>query len=85
MAKYVSMTERDLREPVGISGQRWRQNLDRHLARESLVPRPIHFAHTAGADRLNDHVSSQTGVRRQCHVGTQVLDKFEALRRALSS
>ena len=69
MAKYVSMTERDLREPVGISGQRWRQNLDRHLARFSFVIRgPVDFPHPAHADLGSDRIRAKAGAGDQGQV-----------------
>ena len=36
------------REPFGLAGNRRRQNLDRHVAPEIAVVRPVHLAHPPG-------------------------------------
>ena len=38
------------RQRVGIGRDRLRQHLDRHVAVELLVPRPVHLAHPARAN-----------------------------------
>ena len=40
-------------------GQRLRQHLDRHLAPEPRVPRPVHLAHPARAERREDLVGAE--------------------------
>ena len=44
-----------------ISGQRWRQDLDRDLAFEPGVGRPIDLAHAAFADLGGDLVDAEAG------------------------
>ena len=43
-------------EPVGVARKRGRQNLDRHLASEPRVSRPIHLAHPTGRHKPADLV-----------------------------
>ena len=40
----------------GVPGDLGGQHLDRHVAAELAVPGPIHLAHAAGAERLEDLV-----------------------------
>ena len=49
------------REPFGVSGDRRRQNLDRDLAFQLRVGRPIDLAHATRADGGNDFVRAKTG------------------------
>ena len=49
------------REPIGISGERRRQDLDRDLTFQPGVRRPIHLAHPAFADLGGDFVDAETG------------------------
>ena len=41
----------EARQPVGVSGERRRQDLDRHLAFEARIGRPIHLSHPALAEQ----------------------------------
>ena len=58
------------REPIGIDRKRRRQDLDRDLALEFRVARPIHLPHSAFADRRRDVVDAETraGSQGQCDV-----------------
>ena len=47
------------REPIGIGRERRRQDLDRDLALEFRVGRPIHLPHAAFADRRGDVVDAE--------------------------
>ena len=47
------------RETIGIRGERVRQDLDRDLATERRVRRPVHLAHSAVADRRGDFVDAE--------------------------
>ena len=49
------------RQPVRISRQRRRQDLDRDLALQLRVRRPIHLAHAAFADLGGDFVDAEAG------------------------
>ena len=46
-------------QPLRIRGQRLRQDLDRHLAREPRVPRPVDLPHPARAERRDDLVGTE--------------------------
>ncbi len=56
--KQVGLTP-EAREPLGIACHFGRQHLDRRLAIEVGVGRPVHLAHAAGADRRGDAVVRQ--------------------------
>ncbi len=55
------------RESVGVVGDRGRQNLDRHVAIELRVPRPIHLPHSTRAERREDLVRTEAGAWRKRH------------------
>ena len=55
------------REAVGVTREIRRQDLDRHLAREPRVERPIDLAHPALAEGRNDLVRAQSGPGCQGH------------------
>ena len=46
-------------QPVGVLRVRRRQHLDRDVALQPLVARPVHLAHPAGADRREDLVGTE--------------------------
>ena len=48
-------------ERVGIGGNRLRQDLDRDVAVELAVPRPVNLSHSAGPEGSEDLVGAQTG------------------------
>jgi hypothetical protein len=54
-------------QPVGILGERLRQDLDRHVAIEARVLRAIDFAHAARADGGGDLIGTKTLARAQEH------------------
>ena len=56
------------REPVGIDREWPRQDLDRDLALEFRVDRPIYLPHPAFPDRRGDVVDTEAraGVRTKC-------------------
>ena len=49
------------REPIGVSRERRRQDLDRDLAFQLGVGRPIHLPHPAFADLRGDFVDAEAG------------------------
>ena len=53
--------------PVGVRGERRRQDLDRDLALEPLVARAVDLAHPSGADRREDLVGTEPRSGRQGH------------------
>jgi hypothetical protein len=54
----------EAREPILLAGQRLGQRLDRDLAPELGVGRPIDLAHTAAAELGGDLESAEPGARR---------------------
>jgi hypothetical protein len=54
-------------ETLDIHRERAGENLQRHVAPEPRIPRAIHLAHSAGADRGDDLVRAETGTDRQSH------------------
>ena len=49
------------RQALGVSGERVRQDLDRDLAIQLRVRRPIHLPHAAFADLRGDFVDAEAG------------------------
>ena len=58
---------RESREPLGIGGERLRQDLQRDVALQSGVARAVDFPHTAGAHGTGDLVRAQTGAGNEPH------------------
>ena len=54
-------------EPLGIARKRVGQHLDRDVAIELRVGRPIHLAHAARADRWRRFHSAEAGARAESH------------------
>jgi hypothetical protein len=54
-------------EPVWILRDLLWQDLDRHVAVEIAVPRPVDLAHPPCAERSEDLVASETVAGRDCH------------------
>ena len=52
------------------------QHLDRHLAVELHVARPVHLAHTARADRSENLVVAEAGSRRQRHLPSSAVRRL---------
>jgi hypothetical protein len=52
---------------LGIAGESPRQDLDRDLAVEPRIPRPIHLAHAASAQRTNNFIWTEFGTRDKGH------------------
>jgi hypothetical protein len=59
------------REPIGIVGERGRENLDRDLALEFRVGRPIHLPHPAFPDRRDDVVNAKARAGSQSQMCCQ--------------
>ena len=57
-------------EPLGIRRGRRVQHLDRHVALQPRIARPIHLAHSASAERAEDFVRAEMNARRkrQCAI-----------------
>ena len=53
-------------QPFRVARERLRQNLERDVAVETRVARPVNLAHAAGAERLDDlvHTKTRTGSQR---------------------
>ena len=60
-------------EPVGISRERLRQDLERHIAVERGVSGLIHLAHPAFADLGGDLVDAEAGAGGQGHGAASIL------------
>ena len=60
------------REPLGIPGERLRQNLDRDVPIELLVARQIDRAHRAGTERRPHEVCAETSPDGHWHERTTV-------------
>ena len=52
---------------VLVGGEGFRQDLDRYVAAELGVPRAVHLAHAARAERSADFVRAETCAGRQAH------------------
>src|SRR5262245_20857511 len=50
-----------------IGGERFSQDLDRHIAIEPRIAGAIHLAHAAGPERADDLVLTEAGAGRQRH------------------
>ena len=61
----------ETREPIGISGERRRQNLDRNLAFQLGIGGPIHLPHPAFADLRGHFVDAEAGARSEGQNGWQ--------------
>ena len=55
------------RDPFVIRSERGRQHLDRNIAIQLAVTRPVHIAHSTRADGRNDLVGSESRSGRQGH------------------
>jgi hypothetical protein len=56
------------RQGIGISGERLRQDLDRYIALELRVSRPVHLTHPACPERRQDFVGAEAGAGEQRHL-----------------
>ena len=61
------------REPIGIGGEGVWQDFQRDISGELAVTGPIHLAHAAPADDLDNLVGSDPGSWRQRHCGSEVI------------
>ena len=52
---------------LGIGRDGERQDLDRHVPVELLIPSPVHLSHAARADRRKDFVGAEARTGRECH------------------
>ena len=57
----------EARERLGVIGKLLGKHLDRNLAAEAQVFRPVHLAHAAGAERRENLVSIEESSRDQGH------------------
>ena len=48
------------RQALGIRGEQFRQDLDRDVAIELVIARPIHLSHATGADGAEDFVRAES-------------------------
>ena len=58
------------RDPVPIQGQGLRQDLDRHLAAEPRVLRPVDLSHSARTEGRQDLVAAEASAGGECHEKT---------------
>ena len=63
-------------ERVGVLGDRRGKHLDRDLAAEPLVARPVHFSHSARAKRREDFVRTEAGARGQAQSFSSARDSI---------
>src|SRR5262249_29141301 len=56
--------------PRGIGSYIVRQHLERDLAPQPGVARPVDFAHTSSADRRNDFIGTEPGSRGKGHASS---------------
>src|ERR1700681_1267547 len=54
-------------QPVTVCGERGGQNLDRHTAIKSRIPRPVHLSHAARTKWGLDLIGTEFCARGQCH------------------
>ena len=54
-------------QPVRVLRERGRQDLDRHFAPESRIPRPVHLSHPSRPERRQDLVGAESRSRGECH------------------
>ena len=66
-------------QPIIVCGERGGQNLDRNNAVQARVPRPIHLAHPAGAQQLDNLIRSELRARGEYHFRTPLYSQGRAL------
>jgi len=59
----------EARKPLGICSVEIRQHLQRHVAMQAAVVRPIHLAHASYADQGDDFIRAESRTDVECHVG----------------
>ena len=62
-------------QPLRVLGKGSRQDLDRDVAPESRIFRPLHLSHATCADRREDLVGTQPGAGRQAHLRNRMTGK----------
>ena len=55
------------RQAFRVRGHAGRQHLKRNVTTEAAIPRPIHFAHAAGAERRDDVVATESRAYTKGH------------------
>ena len=63
------------RQAFRVRGHAGRQDLERNVTTEAAIPRPIHLAHAAGAERRDDVVATESGA---CEEGHRQNVRYEA-------
>ena len=63
---------REARQPLGIGGERLRQDLERDLAIEPRVARAVHLAHAACTEQRHDLEGAETCSSGECHYSLPV-------------
>jgi hypothetical protein len=69
------------RERVGIGGDAFGEDLDRHLAVQARVARAVDLAHAAGAEGSQNLVRAELRSRDQDHFRPVATKRFESQRR----
>jgi len=54
-------------QTIRIRREGGEQHLDRDVALQPLIPRPVHLPHPARADGREDLVGAEAGTRREAH------------------
>ncbi len=68
-------------QPVTISGECGGQNLDRNAAVKARIPSPVHLAHPAGAEQLDNLVRSELRAGGEGHSARHYIPKEGPCRR----
>jgi hypothetical protein len=55
------------RQAFRVRGDAGKQYLERNVTTEAAIPRPIHFAHAAGAERRDDVVATESEACEEGH------------------
>src|SRR5439155_20236970 len=68
-------------QPVRILRERGRQDLDRNLAPEPRVFRPVDLSHPAGAEWRDDLVGTEPSAGREAHFASPTRKMCDSIRR----
>ncbi len=67
-------------QAIRVLRKRRRQHLDRDVALEPLVARPIDLAHPSGADRREDLIGTELRSGDECHFRSRTQYSVERMR-----
>ena len=60
------------REPISVSSQGRRQNLDGHLAFQLGISRPIYLAHASATEQIDQFEDAQSGAGVKANVDVSI-------------